>query len=122
MNNRWKVWDEFLPYAAYACRIAPRSRIKNSPFEIINGRKPNFINNDTEIIRDESNEMIIERLLSVRQILVNEKNKMRELEIENAASGKRVDDLMINDYVRRRKLKTSRENKWITSLKKFTEL
>lgn len=109
VNQRWNEWDEFLTYALYAYRIIPRNN-GVSPFELMNGRKPGKMSQE-DIEIEEADGLIVERLNCMREILLREEREIRDKEIQRIKRGRDVEDLEINDYVRRRKLAVNKENK-----------
>ena len=112
VNGRWKMWDEFLPYAIYAYRISPRRSTRNSPYELLYGRTPNnFFKENKDLIILEDNELIIERLNDYRKMVIEEEKEIREKERDKVKKARNVEDFNINDLVRRRKLITARKNK-----------
>lgn len=72
VNQRWKEWDELLPIALYAYKISSRSAIKASPFEFLYGRKPNPITQKQMRCEEKCNELVIERLNTLRDWILKE--------------------------------------------------
>ncbi|KAF9761436.1 hypothetical protein NGRA_2654 [Nosema granulosis] len=112
VDGKWQELNEFLPYAIYAYRVSPRKMTKASPFELLYGRRANNMCdkfNDEPI--QEENGLLVERLNYLREKLINEEKKIREIEIGKVKRGRAVNDIEVGEYVRRRKLESERENK-----------
>jgi hypothetical protein len=73
------MWDEFLPYAIFLYQISPKKSSKVSPFELLYGRQPRSMTEESEIVLSEGdNELIIERLKEVRRTLIDEEKRIRK--------------------------------------------
>ncbi|KAG0435558.1 Retrovirus-related Pol polyprotein from transposon 17.6 [Dictyocoela muelleri] len=114
-KNKWKEWDEFLPYAVYGVRISPRSSSESSPFELLYGYKPNmsYVEEDNVVSNScvETNDMMFDRLSYVHKTLLNDEVCLREKEIMKLNKGRDIDDLEVGQIVLRRIPWSLRENK-----------